>query len=71
MLSGLPSEALTPLTPLSRKGERGTKPRKRPSSVFLPPLPLGEEGRGGEGFGGQTAAPFCDMIPPCPAIPCC
>ena len=26
-----------------------------PLCLFLPPLPLGEEGRGGEGFGGRTA----------------
>jgi methylenetetrahydrofolate--tRNA-(uracil-5-)-methyltransferase len=34
--------ALTPLTPLSQR-ERGEQ------EAFLPPLPLGEEGRGGEG----------------------
>src|SRR6185295_7043163 len=56
---GLPSEALTPLTPLPG-GERGTKPGKYRGFLFLPPLPLGEEGRGGEGFGGHAA---CDWPP--------
>jgi hypothetical protein len=45
-------EALTPLTPLSqRERERD----KKEASVFLPSLPLGEGGRGGEGFGGHNA----------------
>jgi len=54
-IGGLPSEALTPLAPLSQ-GERGEQAKKPPLTVvffFLPPLPLGEEGRGGEGFGGH------------------
>jgi acyl-CoA synthetase (AMP-forming)/AMP-acid ligase II len=38
--------ALTPLTPLSQR-ERGENTAR--DSVLLPPLPLGEEGRGGEG----------------------
>src|SRR6185295_6845556 len=36
--------------------------------AFLPPLPLGEEGRGGEGFGGHSAPvsglPAVDSPPP-------
>src|SRR5262245_56297515 len=31
------------------------KKQRKTTSVFLPPLPLGEEGRGGEGFGGHPA----------------
>src|SRR6185295_4617224 len=53
--SGLPSEPLTPLAPLSQ-GERGENRRRSGIFFFLPPLPPGEEGRGGEGFGGHAAA---------------
>jgi putative ABC transport system permease protein len=38
-------------SPSLPEGERGIRPR---NLVFLPPLPLGEEGRGGEGFGGTA-----------------
>jgi hypothetical protein len=52
--AGMPFEALTPPAPLSQR-ERGKKGRKSRAFSFLPPLPLGEEGRGGEGFGGHVA----------------
>src|SRR6185295_4839099 len=51
----MPSEALTPLAPLSLR-ERGEKHADEMwCSAFLPPLPPGEEGRGGGGFGGHAA----------------
>src|SRR6185295_7107289 len=42
--------------PLSPGGREGNKTKKR--NAFLPPLPLGEEGRGGEGFGGARRRNF-------------
>src|SRR6185295_153435 len=63
VLGGVPFEALTPLSPLSRR-ERGancetagTEARRYDPAVFLfspSSLSLGEEGRGGEGFGGHA-----------------
>jgi len=54
-----PALALTPPTPLSQR-ERGEKNEELYAFSCLPPLPLGEEGRGGEGFGADSGAIFAE-----------
>src|SRR5262245_26044137 len=44
-----------PLSPRGREGKNGSTQIVAHRLVFLPPLPLGEEGRGGEGFGAAPA----------------
>src|SRR6185295_8943866 len=55
-------------SPSLPRGREGNKAKKGTSLrcflFFLPPLPLGEEGRGGEGFGGHAFPP---LAPPSPA----
>src|SRR6185295_1940496 len=51
--------ALTPLTPLSPR-ERGEQ--ENLFHAVLPPLPRGEEGRGGEGRSGEDDGIRCDTF---------